>query len=469
MSDTVFQINLEPNPRQVEVINEFYYNQDCQDLLMVGGVRGGKTSIGLYLTAAESLRFSGVDCLIVRETHDTAVTVEAEEFFKLFPPEAIRTVRDLFNKKEGILTWPNGSRIFFWGLGKEGEETGVFDKIESAGFSFVFIDNARKIPRKVYRYAQTRMSGKGSRKILLSTNPPPNKHWLNEEFPEKGNAYPNRKKIMFSTRDNEKNLPEDYFIRLSYLPKSWKKVYVDGETGEAYDEPGVFEHDFNFEVHVDPKFDLTPMEVPKRLVGALDFGFNSPAAVLFKENRNRTVDIFYEKMGDRETIIDFLDDLAYSINLEYNGLTLHDFFWVGDIAGSYVGNTGQQDWNLIRRNHGITVHGQKLGKVSSIYPLQIALTTFIANDPAFPRGRPALGINPKCEYVIGGFLGGYRIDSRGHVVKDPIYEHIMDTVRYGFNQFSYSSILMRDRRTRIKENPYIEPEEYIRKMTPTYR
>jgi hypothetical protein len=201
-----FTLNFIPNAKQKEVLDNFYFSPDKDVALMSGGVRAGKTTLGHFLCAAEGQQNPGVDVIVIRSTHDEAITVSADQMFKMFESMGSRELRrdmeERFNKKEGILYMPNGSRVFFWGLGKEGEKNEMYEKIESAGFSFAFIDDARKIPLKVFNYIHTRMSGKGSRKILLSTNPPPERHWIHREFAAMVEKYPNRIWFRFQTKDN---------------------------------------------------------------------------------------------------------------------------------------------------------------------------------------------------------------------------------------------------------------------------
>lgn len=420
-------INFAPNKKQSEVLASFYYDKKADTALMLGGVRAGKTTLGHQLCFMESVRYEvPVNVLVARATHDEAVQVNAEHFFRMFKKEDREVLIEGFNKKDGIVTMPNGSKIYFWGLGKEGEERGMFEKIESMEFSFAFIDDARRVPSNVFNYIQTRMSGHGTRKILLSTNPPPPTHWLYREFVT--NRVEGRVLFHFSLYDNQENLPADFITRQEKLPPSYRKVFVDGDWGNTWEEGGVFQNEFNYEVNVDEKYGWDDFTTCKEVIAGIDFGFHFPACGLIKINYDRTYDIFYELLGRNMGIFDFFQQIINDLSSKFQ-LGARNVRWYGDIAGNHVNSLGESDFSFVKKRFGINIIGKKIGITDSIMSIRNMLVTLV-------KGRPQLGIHPSCESIVGGFLGGYRVNGKGNVEKDPEFKDIMDAVRYALVNYT---------------------------------
>jgi hypothetical protein len=427
-------IIFEPNRRQAEVLAEFYFAPGVEDALLMGGVRSGKTTLGHVLTHLEATRYDfPTTGIVVRATHDEAITINAGLFLKQFKREDREYMIENFNKKEGILTYPNGSQVFFWGLGKEGESRDIFEKIESLEFDWAFIDDARRVPRNVYEYIKTRMSGKGSRKILLSTNPPPRTHWLYGVFGQE-KLPPYLRLYKFRLLDNQQNLPPEYVKRMEHMPPSYRLVYVEGEWGETYTEGGVFEEEFSFDAHVREEFGFKPDLLPRQFMAGLDFR-GVWACGLGQENPNRTVDVFYENILTGAHVLEWFEQLRDDIHKKFS-LGVRNIKWYGDIAGNQTESINDSAIGLIRKKFGINIITKKFSVSDSVMTIKAMLTENVKDQDG--RMRPKFGIHPSCETLIAAFMGAYRTDDRGNIVKTRPYIDILDATRYMLNHYVLS-------------------------------
>jgi len=197
--------------------------------LFGGAMGGGKTAALINEGNQLNLDYSGNFGLLMRKTwpsfRDT-VLPQLEKFLDL------RLVRD-WNRSEKMITYINGSRIRYGGVGERPDD---WEKFMSGEYGWIALDQAEQFTEKEFIMLATRfrLNIPGIRYFfLLSCNP--NIGWIKERFIEK-----NMKDHIFIPSlpsDNIANLPASYIPMMKdILTPQLIKALLEGDW-EAVGEP----------------------------------------------------------------------------------------------------------------------------------------------------------------------------------------------------------------------------------------
>ena len=151
-----------------------------------------------------------------------------------------------------------------------------------------------------------------------------------------------------------------------------------------------------------------------------DFGFVHPAVVFAQLDENDRLCVLKEMMGEEVTINEFAKAVLKTSNELFPGCSFRD---AGDPAGRARTDKSEKTTVDILRSFGIKMHMQNSGVDEGINCIRGLLV---------PRtdDKPGLFVDPSCEILMDGFLGGYIRKENGDAIKDGFYEHIMDALRY---------------------------------------
>jgi hypothetical protein len=215
-------------------------------VLMRGGWRGGKSTIALYKAVELTLGYPRNRGIILRKTYP-----ELQDATVPFVLDALEGSGGKYFKDPMKYVASNGSEILFRSAVHDGrEDPSKFGSIE---VGWVWIEEASEIAYGTHAYLKGRLSMPGvPRIVMLTTNPPPKRHWLYEEFEVK--ALPRHGNFKVSSRDNKVNLAPGYIEMLEeqYGP-SWVRRYVDGDWGILMTGTAVYpEYDERLHVASEP-------------------------------------------------------------------------------------------------------------------------------------------------------------------------------------------------------------------------
>ena len=182
-----------------------------------------------------------------------------------------------FESKELYYNFPNGSRIYTFGL-KAVDYLSRYSKLRGLGVSRIYCDQAEELPGDIALELRARLRQPGyPHQLTFSPNPPNVTHWLAKEFPE-SNSKPGRRYYAIAIYDNAHNLPPETIPQLeaAFPPEHAKhKSVILGRRGVNVMGDPVYGHTFMRRLHVRP---LTVREEAP-IDEAFEFGKHHPVWV----------------------------------------------------------------------------------------------------------------------------------------------------------------------------------------------
>ena len=177
-------------------------DQTTRHVDLEGAIRSGKTTACLWKVIHSCVNHDGINWLVCRYS-------DAETRTKLKPRLGELCVEAgipiHWNATELAYDFPNGSRIYVFGLKTQDQAT-RYAKLRGLTLAGIYVDQAEELPQDVYEELRGRLSQRGMpHQLVLSPNPPAEDHWLAREFPE-DNRYPSNRYYRVSLYDNAANL-----------------------------------------------------------------------------------------------------------------------------------------------------------------------------------------------------------------------------------------------------------------------
>lgn len=157
------------------------------EIVFGGGARGGKSYLGSFWIISECLAKAGSAWLIAREELKALKRTTMRTLFKVMRNQfgLIRDVHYSFNAQDMVLTFINGSVVFFSEL-KRIPSDPEFDRIGSYDLTGAWIDEAQEVckdAKDALQFRFTVMEGEGWTafpKTLYTCNP--SKGWIYRDF-----------------------------------------------------------------------------------------------------------------------------------------------------------------------------------------------------------------------------------------------------------------------------------------------
>jgi hypothetical protein len=284
--------------------------------------------------------------------------------------------------------------------------------------------------------------------ILLESNPPPIKHWLYRKFeidrPEGFAQYkqpaplildksvpataPIRERYLPNPdAENIENLPkgyEYYYKQISGASQEYVNVFILGEYGTNFSGKPVYGQ-FSREKHVATTA-LTP-HLGYPVVVGFDFGLQS-AAVFTQMSPTGQVLVLDEVEPQDCTLEEFMN--VYFMPLRQSRFRNQQMIVIGDPAGGQRSSLGLKTAFQTIQAYGLAV---RPAMTNDIVPRIQAVGHFLDRIGG-------LYTDPRCQYLIEGFIGGYKFEKRkssgveasyqDKPDKSSRYSHGMDALQY---------------------------------------
>lgn len=217
--------------------------------MLFGGSRSGKTALHVYNTILRAAKAPESRHGICRfRLNSVRASVMADTFPKVAKLAFPAMAYDL-RKNDGVVTLPNKSEIWFFGLDDK-ERT---EKILGMEFATLYANECSQIPFGSVEILETRLAQKCMQKVqgqpdkplklrmFYDCNPPNKSHWTYKRFilkqdPNSGMALPNADQygsFKINPRDNAENLADGYIEKLEGQSARQRKRFLDGEFADA--------------------------------------------------------------------------------------------------------------------------------------------------------------------------------------------------------------------------------------------
>jgi len=398
--------------KQVLAIQQFFTSTK-RYFLIVGGRNSGKTFVSSYITYLIS-RTIPASILIARETQRETENTMLQNLKRFFTPQELEYFSKTLNVKNNRFYMPSGACIYFFSANKKEEH---FQKVRSYEYNFVWIDEASQIDFEAFEEIdwQVRLIKPNFRKILLTSNPVDETHWLYQFFEkEKKGEY-----IRFSTFDNAENLAPDYIEMIRSKPQKLQQIMVDGYWGEYKESKIYYFTEKNIIPYEIVLRDFPPFEYAQqnRIYASIDFGIKNTAIVFALRTFTDNIIIFEEFFFKDKPLLQIIDEVERTMYQKYK-INIKKAKWCGDIAGKQRNLQGVSAFSLLP----FPVLAEKIDINASIEKENLALTK--------ERNKmPILLIASNCILSKKSFFEAYFTEEDKLIKEDP-YEHIKDAIRY---------------------------------------
>lgn len=385
-----------PLPKQALFMSEALDPKKAKYIAYVGGVGSGKSLIGCITMLAIAVQYPG-DYLIGRMYMPELRITTMKTFLEICPPDLIEEYRvaDAIVK---IKAAGGYSTILFRQL----EEP---DKLRSLNLSGAYVDEASQISEQAFMLLQSRLRGKGLRKLILTTNPNGHDYIYSWFVKQDGLTTPEVKakfKLIQAPSTENKHLPEGY---VADLMATWSQERIKREIEGSFDAfEGMVYHEFRRDVHV-----VQPFVIPKewtRVAGA-DHGYRNPSAWVFGAVDYDGNVYIYKEFYEREWLIEEICKGNKKLNkpgiIELTRGEKLDQVRMDPSVGAVRSQTGQTDWDvyvenlprdfpLLRANNDVATGIDKV-------------KTYLKVDPR--TNKPRLFIFNSCTHLLDE-LASYR-------------------------------------------------------------
>lgn len=273
------------------------------------------------------------------------------------------------------------------------------------------------------------------RYMSLSFNPPDVNHWLYTACTGKnaqGEVIDEKPKIKLfepNARENQRNLPPDYYERMTErLPEDMRQRLVDGQWGSTFPGEAVVRQ-FKQTVHAKPALPYGG----GTLFRFWDFGYVRPYCVWAQVKRNGQLQLMREFFGHHVEGAAFIKHVKALTSEHFPSASV--FVDYGDPAVKQTKDTGSM--LKLLQDGGIQMRYQRT-------PFDVSMTLLRKKFEELIDGEPAIVLSSAhCPVLKGALSGGYHFKDDGITpFKDGYYDHSVDALRYGvFNLFGLSSTL----------------------------
>lgn len=297
------ETTFKPSKKQYEAW-EYLTDETTTELGYGGGASGGKSYLGCVWVTTMCLAYPNTAWLIGRKELTNLKRTTIITLFKVFKDFGLTPDMYSYNQQNNIITFSNGSQIFFLDLGYKPSDP-LFTRLGGLELTGGFIDEANECPVEAINILKTRLGRRGECKPkLLETFNPDKGHVYSRYYrPFKDGTLPaHRKFIPALATDNPYTTPE-YIEQLKNSDTVTRERLLYGNF-EYDDDPSVL-------VNTDAFEDLFTNTVSKEnkylSIDVARYGKDKTAIGLWYGNELVKVYI-YEKYG-----IDQLADVVKTI------------------------------------------------------------------------------------------------------------------------------------------------------------
>jgi PBSX family phage terminase large subunit len=242
--------------KQAEAIE--LLSTDATNCALFGGSGSGKTFVALYALCVRALRVKSTHC-IIRSTQRDCRQKIAMDMFPCVLNACFPGVfqKDDMNRTDWFYVFPNGSRIWFYGIDGDG-----IDKILGPSYATYLFEECSELDWPLVQKALTRLRQKTDLRVkaYYTFNPPQKSHWTYRVFIEEMDPVENAPlrnpanycHLLMNPHDNLENLDDNYLQLLEGLSKRERDRFLWGKFGEP-DQGNLFHPDWIYHNRIDKK------------------------------------------------------------------------------------------------------------------------------------------------------------------------------------------------------------------------
>ena len=302
---------------------------------------------------------------------------------------------------------------------------GLKERVSSYEFNGVFIDEVDECDEKLVADAKSRLRAPGGNYTFqVCFNPPDKNHWLykactGRDMSDKVVDKPWLKLFRPLPKENAHNLPPTYYEDMAKgMAADMQERLIQGEWGAVFAGAPVFPQ-YAPKLHNvhDIEFDPT---LP--LIRFWDFGFRHPVCLFSQIDDEGRLKLLDEEFGSDIEIVPFIQRVKAKTRTRFP--KARSFLDFGDPAAQQKKDTGSTLERLA--SEGIELLFIQSTIEEGVARIRLLLERVI-------RGEMAIQFDAKrMQYMQRVMRGGYHMDKWGRKpVKDGVYDHGADTLRYG--------------------------------------
>lgn len=333
---------------------------------------------------------------------------------------------------DGSILDDTPSQVTFAGLESLGE-AGSYE------FDWSFIDEASEVEersvhavnglmRNIPKWVEATGQLDGFYRTMLAFNPTDTFHWLYTActgLDHQGRKVKDPWMRLFTPihRENQRNLPGDYYDRLAEtMPADMRVRLVDGHWGAVFEGSPVL-REFKRNLHMVRGLFAKRFDPYSPLLRFWDFGYRRPYVVYAQLDYLGRLLHFKEFMGENIEIGPFVEQARTREKLWFPGHT--EFLDYGDPAARQKKDTGST--LTVLADKGIVLRYRITTIEEGLATMRVWMERIIDGEPAVQYDEEG------CPILTRALSGGYHLDENGQKpVKDGFYDHPVDADRYGF-------------------------------------
>lgn len=412
--------NYKPTEKQ-----KIFHSSGVKYKVLKGALGSSKTRMAVEEVNTLMAEHPGIIIYVMRKTMPALRDSTLHEFLKYIDPQLGN-----YNKKTEQFDIVTQGQIRFRGLDEptkmKGPEPAVIVMDEAEEFTYEDFKTLKARCRQMTNHLG--QPTKYPIHMIIIFNPVNEDHWLYQQFVGNKKEYEKDGGLLLlelSTYDNIENLPEGYIEQVSVglTPEEIDRL-IWGKWGTIIKGKPVYAGCFNADYHLKKwKFD----QGLHTLVRGWDFGFNHPACSFILKDPMGRKNVSFEMLGNKEYLDVFAAKVVEETSRRYGKeVRVVDFCDPRGFDKSQNSTSKVETSVQILNDLDIYPTGER-GIREYVEPGIRAVRRALSN---LIDGVPELTIDPDCSLIKAGFGGRYVRGDDGRPVKDGLYEHVMDAVRY---------------------------------------
>ena len=297
-----------PHPRQIE-----FHKDPAKYRLFGGAMSGGKSYAGCAEGLKLSLKYPGNRGFIFRKNLTVLKRTTLITFFKICPPEIIRS----WNKTDNTVTLINGSTIGF--LEADQSKDPRFEKLRSLEMGWFFIDEASEVSGEAFRVLTTRLrwvlpNGKRPRYTgFLATNP--EICWVKDRFIDQN--LENHSFIPSLPTDNPYNPKELLDDMRSILSPEEQEKFLHGNWTVSNDPNQLIQYTWVRNCQVD-----TIESIGKQKLGVDVARYGNDQSVIIRLSDNAVLDIKSFTKTDTYQLAQYIETCSIDYGIDADRIVI---------------------------------------------------------------------------------------------------------------------------------------------------
>lgn len=386
------ETTFKPSKKQYEAW-EYLTDDTTTELGYGGGASGGKSYLGCVWITTMCLAYPDTAWLIGRKELTNLKRTTIITLFKVFKDFGLDTTMYQYNQQNNIITFSNGSQIFFLDLGYKPSDP-LFTRLGGLELTGAFVDEANEIPIEAINILKTRLGRRGELKpkILETFNPDKGHVYSRYYRPHKEGKLPPYRKFIPALATDNPYTTEEYLDQLRNSDKITKERLLFGNF-EYDDDPSIL-------VNTDAFEDLFTNTVNRKekflSIDVARYGKDKTAIGLWNGYELSKVYI-YEKYGI-DQLSDVIKTLASQEQIPYSHIIIDE----DGIGGGLVDN----------------LRGVK-GFMGNSIPFEIWDTRQFKFIPANFQNLKA-----QCYFTLADMINNHKLSVKDETIKELLREDL---------------------------------------------